>query len=307
MHYLITGGCGFIGSHLVRRLLEKGHGVTIIDDLSNSRRESVPAGVRVIVADMTAPGILDDLVSEADGVFHLAAIVSVVRSTLEWLPTHRVTLGGTVSLLDALVRKARRIPVVFASSAAVYGNCADIPLSENSCCMPISAYGADKLACEHHARIGTELHGIPTVGLRFFNVYGAGQDPASPYAGVISIFAGRMRQGLPITVFGDGEQTRDYIYVGDVVDGMLLSMRKLEEKAIRHGVFNVATGVQTSVNALARSLSATLGADAPIMHAPARPGEIRVSAGDTSLSAKALGFRAATTLAGGLEQAVRLL
>jgi len=302
MHYLITGGCGFIGTYLVNNLLAAGHRLTILDDLSNSKRENCHAGVKLVVEDITTPGVLDDLVADIDGCFHLAAIVSVVQSTEWWLRTHQVTLGGTVALFDALARRKRRVPVVYASSAAVYGDCADIPLSESSRCTPISAYGADKLACELHGRIGVDIHAIPNIGLRFFNVYGAGQDPSSPYAGVISIFANLMKKNAPVTVYGDGEQTRDYVYVGDIVEGMLLSMRKLEDKSLTHGVFNLGTGVQTSVNSLAKTIAAITGTASAAQHAPYRPSEARVSVASVDMSKKILGFTARTPLKDGLEK-----
>ena len=239
MHYLITGGCGFIGSHLAERLLAGGHRVTIIDDLTTGKRENAPAGAEVVIADITTPGVFDAVAEQVDGCFHLAAIVSVQRSSKDWLRTHQVNASGTVALLDAIARKGRRVPVVFASSAAVYGDNAHIPLKETALCTPLSAYGADKLTCELHAFVASHIHGIPTIGLRVFNVYGPRQDPLSPYSGVISIFAHRMKQHLPITIYGDGEQSRDFIYVGDVVSGLVASMQKLESKVITHGIFNL--------------------------------------------------------------------
>ena len=232
MHYLVTGGCGFIGLHLVRQLLSEGHNVTIIDDLSNSTKDNVPPQATLIVQDITVAGVLDALVQKVDGVFHLAAVVSVVKSTEAWKRTHEVTLGGMVALLDALARFKRHIPVVYCSSAAVYGDKSDVPFREDCHCTPISAYGADKLSCELHARVGYLVHGIPSIGLRFFNVYGEGQDPHSPYAGVISIFAGQMRASQPVTIYGDGEQIRDYIHVSDVVTAMGASMKALERKSL---------------------------------------------------------------------------
>ena len=297
MHYLVTGGCGFIGSHLVRRLLAGGHGVTIMDDLSNACEQSAPSAARLIVRDITEPNALDGVIAEIDGVFHLAAIVSVTQSAQLWRATHQVTLGGTVALLDAIARSGRKLPVVYASSAAVYGDSASAPFSESGPCAPISAYGADKLGCELHARVGWLVHAIPSAGLRFFNVYGPGQDPASPYAGVISIFADRARRNLPVTIYGDGEQTRDYIYVADVADAMFAAMGRLEGKTLTHGVFNVCTGRPITVNALA----ALIAPACAVHHCDPRPGDIRISTGDPEQCAKALGFRSATSLKDGLE------
>ena len=301
MPYLVTGGCGFIGSHLVQQLLAAGHVVTIMDDLSNSNRDHVPEAASLIIQDITKPGALDRIVAQVDGVFHLAAIVSVVKSTEIWLETHRVTLGGTVALLDAIARLKRAIPVVYASSAAVYGDRIGIPFKEKELCLPISAYGADKLACELHARVGALVHGIPSVGLRFFNVYGAEQLATSPYAGVISIFMDRMQQNLPITIYGDGEQIRDYIYIHDVVRAMAAAMDKLEQKALTQGVFNICTGTPVSVNQLAGTVAAITGSQSTISYAASRIGDIRISLGDTELARQALGFEAKTSLQDGLE------
>ncbi|MBY0407008.1 MAG: NAD-dependent epimerase/dehydratase family protein, partial [Rickettsiales bacterium] len=187
MHYIITGGAGFIGSYLMRRLLAAGHRLSVVDDLSSGKRENLPEGVEFIQADITTPGSLGTLLDTADGCFHLAAIVSVQRSQEEWLRTHQVNLGGTVALLDALRRSQRKVPFVFASTAAVYGT-AQPPHTEQAVCVPLSAYGADKLACECNSRLTSELYHIPTIGLRLFNVYGPGQDASSPYSGVISLF-----------------------------------------------------------------------------------------------------------------------
>ncbi len=339
MHYLITGGCGFIGSHLAERLLAGGHAVTIVDDLSSGKRDNVPASAQVIVGDVTTPGIFDSVVENIDGCFHLAAIVSVQQSAEAWLASHRVNAGGQVALLDALARKRRKIPVVFASSAATYGNNLDVPLKETAACVPLSAYGVDKLACEWYAKIATSIHGIPAIGLRFFNVYGPRQDPSSAYSGVISILASRMKQQLPVTIYDDGEQTRDFIYVGDVVDGLVMAMQKLESKQLMRGIFNICTGVQTSVNELVHLivgitgtpvevtrvarragdryvpggwipfLRKRLGLRVPtkITHVAPRPGDIRISAGDPALSRQMLGFQAVTPLQDGLERTLKTL
>ena len=301
MHYLVTGGCGFIGTHLVKQLLADGHAVTIMDDLSNSVSTHVPAKARLLVQDMTHPGALDKVVADADGIFHLAAVVSVVKSAEAWLPTHRVTLGGTVTLLDTLARLTKQIPVVYASSAAVYGDQTAASFDEQGPATPISAYGADKLACELHARVGTLVHGIPSIGLRFFNVYGTGQDASSPYAGVISIFADRFQHHKPVTIYGDGEQTRDYIYIHDVVTAMQLAMAALEKKAVTSGVFNICTGSPISVNKLAQALAFITSSKAEISHTPARAGDIRHSLGNPALAKQVLGFKAHTSLQDGLE------
>lgn len=300
MHYLVTGGCGFIGAHLVRHLLRLGHDVTVIDDLSNATAESLPGSVTLNVKDVTEAGALEDAVQHVDGVFHLAAIVSVAKSTQHWLRSHEVTLGGTVALFDALARHGLQIPVVLSSTAAVYGDAKQAPFTEQSPCAPISAYGADKLACELHARIGHKVHGIPSVALRFFNVYGLGQNRQSPYAGVISVFTRQMQAGLPVTIYGDGEQTRDYIEVSDAVNAMVLAMQKLEDKSLSFGIFNICTGVPVTVNELAQKLLQLTGSRSLITYAPSRPDDIRISLGDGGLSSEKLGFKPKTSLQTGL-------
>lgn len=301
MHYLVTGGCGFIGSHLVDLLLANGHTVTVIDDLSTGKRQNIPSHVNLIVADITVPGAFDDILSSIDGCFHLAAIVSVQKSTEEWLRTFQVNQGGIVALFDAMIQKKHKVPVVFASSAASYGDCPDIPLKESAPCVPLSPYGVDKLTCELHARIASALHSIPAIGLRFFNVYGTRQDPASPYSGVISIFASRMKQNLPIAIFGDGEQTRDFIYVGDIVRGLMLSMNTLENKTKVYGVYNLCTGTQISINILAKSIAQITKSTSSITYKDARAGDIRFSAGNPEKSRNELGFNAETPLLAGLD------
>lgn len=299
MHYLVTGGCGFIGAHLVERLLADKHIVTVIDDLSTGKRDNIPAGVRLIRGDITLPGVFDKLVRDIDGCFHLAAIASVTRSQNDWLRTHQVNLGGTVALFDALVR-TNKVPVVFASSAAVYGDNPDMPINENAWCKPLSAYGTDKLGCELHALTAIRNHRLPVTGLRFFNVYGERQDPSSPYSGVISVFADRMSKNLPVNIYGDGEQVRDFVYVRDVVDAMALAMKRLHKNRNDSGIFNIATGTPTSINQLANVILGITRSHSAIIHAPARDGDIRISVGSTDCARDKLGFVARTGLAEGL-------
>jgi nucleoside-diphosphate-sugar epimerase len=204
--FLVTGGAGFIGSHLVHALLDEGHAVRVLDDLSNGHRKNLPQHVELTEADVTDPAAVETALDGVDGCFHLAAIASVARSHREWLRTHQVNLTGTINVFDQArpSRLGREVPVVYASTAAIYGNCGSFPVDEESPAAPLSAYGADKHACELHARVAGAIHGVPTIGLRFFNLYGPRQDPLSPYSGVISIFADRLRRGEPVEIFGDG-------------------------------------------------------------------------------------------------------
>ncbi len=220
--YLVTGGAGFIGSHVCDALLARGARVRVLDDLSTGRRENVPAGAELLVGDAADPAVVRDATAGISGCFHLAAIASVARGVEDWLGTHRANLTATITILDAL--RGRDVPVVYASSAAVYGDCPVRPIDEAAPLRPLSAYGADKLGCELHARVATHVHRVPTAGLRFFNVYGPRQDPRSPYSGVISIFCERVRSGRAVQIHGDGGQTRDFVFVADVVAALLAAM-----------------------------------------------------------------------------------
>jgi UDP-glucose 4-epimerase len=294
--WLVTGGAGFIGSHLCEALLARGDAVRVLDDLSTGKRENLPAGATLIEADITDPVAAADALQGVAGCYHLAAIASVQRGIDEWPLAHRVNQGGTIAVLDAVRRMPERIPVVYASSAAVYGD-APVPMAETGDCRPLSAYGADKLGCELHARVASRLHAIPTVGLRFFNVYGPRQDPGSVYSGVISTFCERIRREVPVEIFGDGRQTRDFVYVADTIAALLAAMRLRPGEA---RVFNVCTGVETSVLDLARAIADIAGRPLHIEHRPARAGEIRRSRGTPGLSREILGLHEPVGLRAGL-------
>ena len=295
--WLVTGGAGFIGSHLCEALLHRGDTVRALDDLSTGKRENLPAAVALIEGDVADVAAVRAAMHGVNGCFHLAAIASVERGVTDWLGTHRANLTGAITVFDAA--RATRTPVVYASSAAVYGDAATLPISESTPCRPLSAYGADKLGCELHARVASHVHGIPTVGLRFFNVYGPRQDPRSPYSGVISIFCERIRRGAPINIFGDGEQTRDFVYVADVVAALLAAMALSPSDA---PVFNVCTGHPTSVLGLARVIAALTETRLDIRHAPPRAGEIRHSTGVPAAARGMLGLGEPVALRDGLAE-----
>jgi len=276
-HYLVTGGAGFIGSHLCDALVARGDRVRVLDDLSTGHRHNLPDGVEFIEGDIADPAAAQAAMEGVDGCFHLAAIASVERGVTDWTGTHRVNLTGTVTLLDAIRRQGSKIPMVYASSAAVYGDCQTIPIHEDCERRPLSAYGADKLGCELHARVASHVHGVPTVGFRFFNVYGPRQDPKSPYSGVISIFSERISRGAPIAIYGDGQQTRDFVHVSDVVAALLAGMTLRPDDA---PVFNVCTGTATSVLDLAHLIASLVGNRLDHSFQPPRAGEIRHSLGD---------------------------
>ncbi|MBM3490130.1 MAG: NAD-dependent epimerase/dehydratase family protein, partial [Alphaproteobacteria bacterium] len=233
------------------------------------------------------------------GCFHLAAVASVQRGNEDWLGTHRANQTASIAVFEAArtAGDGRPVPVVYASSAAVYGDNPALQLKETAETRPLSAYGADKLGTELHARVASLVHGVPTVGLRFFNVYGPRQDPASPYSGVIAIFAGLLAAGRPIAVHGDGRQSRDFIYVGDVVRYLLAAMAL---KPAKPQVFNVCTGRVTSILELARAIGQVSGKQPEIAHEAARAGDIRASLGDPGRLNATFGFAAGTTLSEGL-------
>jgi UDP-glucose 4-epimerase len=295
--YLVTGGAGFIGSHLCDALVARGDTVRVLDDLSTGHRNNLPVSATLIEGDVADPILVSQGLDGVDGCFHLAAVPSVEKGVNDWLGTHRTNITGTITVFDAIRRGGRRIPVVYASSAAVYGDVAISPIAETEPCAPLSAYGADKYGCELHARVASHVHGIPTVGLRFFNVYGLRQDPKSPYSGVISVFCERIAGGMPISIYGDGQQTRDFVYVSDVVGSLLAAM------ALRPGaspVFNVCSGVSTSVEALAHLIAQLAGKNLNAQTHPPRAGEIRHSLGSPALADAVLGIEGRMSLRVGL-------
>jgi UDP-glucose 4-epimerase len=303
--YLVTGGAGFMGSNLIDALLDQGHKVRAFDDLSSGNLANVPCGAEFLEGDVTDPADVARAFEDIDGCFHLAAIASVVRSNNEWLRTHQVNLTGTINVFDQARRSRGRaeIPVIYASTAAVYGDSGNLPVSEQRLVDPLSAYGADKYACELHARVAGAVHGVPTIGLRFFNLYGPRQDRRSPYSGVIAIFADRLANAAPVEIFGDGQQVRDFTYVGDAVSALC---RALPAASIRAPVFNVCTGRGTTVRGLAETMAALYGVELLIDYRPARLGEVRVSVGDPHHAAETLGFRAKTQLVDGLSMTLNL-
>jgi len=304
--YVITGGAGFIGSHLAEALLQAGHAVRVLDDFSTGRENNLDRRCEVLRGDVCDAALVRRAMRGAAGCFHLAAIASVTRANQDWLGTHRVNLGGTITVLDA-ARAQGGIPVVYASSAAVYGELTGVA-DETSPTSPLSAYGADKRGSELHAASGTLVHGIPTLGFRFFNVYGPRQDPNSPYSGVISIFAKAIASGQPVVVHGDGRQTRDLIFVADVVRMLMAGMRALgegREDGLSGAVLNACTGRETSVVRMAEAIGEVLNRRVEMLPGPARPGDIRRSVGSPARAAVALGMQARTGLHEGLAVLLR--
>jgi UDP-glucose 4-epimerase len=294
MRALVTGGAGFIGSHLVGALRARGDAVAVLDDLSAGRADRVPDGVplhRVDVADAGAVAAAT-AAERPDVVFHLAAQVDVRRSVADPAFDAGVNVGGTVAVLEAARAAGARRVVLASTGGALYGDGIALPTPGDVPLAPFSPYGASKAAAELYCGLYTRLHGLSTLALRFGNVYGPGQDPHGE-AGVIAIFAGAVAEDRPVTVFGDGTQTRDYVYVGDVVAGFLAAAN-----SDAAGALNIGTGVETSV----LELVAALGAEA--RHAPARAGEVARSCLDVSRAAEELGWHPRVPLSDGLQQTV---
>ncbi|MEQ1887653.1 MAG: NAD-dependent epimerase/dehydratase family protein [Alphaproteobacteria bacterium] len=300
--YLVTGGCGFIGSHLVDALLAAGHRVRVLDDLSTGTTDNLPAGVELQEGDVADHATVGAAMAGMEGCFHLAAIASVPRSNEEWRRTHDVNLTGAINVFDHARAGAEHgpRPVVYASSAAVYGAPAYIPLDEAAPVLPLTAYGADKLGCEQHGYVAWEVHRVPTRGFRFFNVYGPRQHPDNPYAGVVSIFADRLRKAQGVKIFGDGQQTRDFIYVRDVVQILQRAMAQPWQGA---QVMNIATGNGTTVLQLAQTIARICGNAAPqITWEGARTGDIKMSIGAAPRLQQILGIAPRISLEEGLRE-----
>ena len=302
--YLVTGGAGFIGSHLVEALAERGERVRVLDDFSTGRRENLAAvadHIELLEGDVADPETVERAVAGCDYVLHLAAIASVQASLENPRRTHQVNVNGTLNVLEA-ARRASVQRVVFASSAAVYGDHTALPLREELPPCPLSPYAATKAAGEAYCSAFHASYGLPTVALRFFNVYGPRQDPANPYSGVISIFAARIARGERPVIYGDGKQTRDFVYVTDVARAALLVC---EQEAAVGDVFNVAGGKQTSVLRLAAVLNQVLDTSLTPTFAPARSGEVRFSQADVRRAREALEWEPQVTLQEGLSRLVR--
>ncbi|WP_263264733.1 NAD-dependent epimerase/dehydratase family protein [Pseudomonas sp. RIT-PI-S] len=274
---LITGGAGFIGSHLVEALLARGYGVRVLDNLSTGKRENLPLEhprLQLYVGDAADASLLGQAAQGCSAAVHLAAVASVQASVEDPVGTHQSNFITTLNLCEALrTHGVRR--VLFASSAAVYGNNGEgQAIDEDLPKAPLTPYAADKLASEHYLDFYRREHGLEPVVFRFFNIYGPRQDPSSPYSGVISIFAQRAQAGLPITLFGDGEQTRDFFYVEDLVE---LLVQALEMAKVPPGPFNVGLNQATSLNQLLQALGNVLGGLPAVSHQAPRAGDIKHS------------------------------
>ena len=303
--HLVTGGAGFIGSHITERLLSEGNEVRVVDDFSTGRRENLeftPASDRwgrleVIPGDITDAAMARRVTKDVDVVFHQAAIPSVPRSVADPVASNQANVTGTLNLLVA-ARDAKVRRFVYASSSSVYGESPTLPKREDMTPDPLSPYAISKLAGELYARAFTRLYGLPTIGLRYFNVFGPRQDPASEYAAVVPNFLTAMARGQRPTIYGDGQQTRDFTYVSNAVDANMAAARA-EEQAFG-GTYNVACGERISLLDLVARINALLGSSLDPAHTAPRPGDVMHSLADSSLAAGRLGYRPAVGLDEGL-------
>jgi UDP-glucose 4-epimerase len=309
MNVLVTGGAGFIGSYLAARLVREGHRVTVLDNEATGRRENVPVGARYVKGDVTKPeDVGEAFAARPDAVFHVAGQVSLVRSFTDPGTDLRTNVFGTLNILQACLR--HRVPrLLYASSMQAYGATDAVPTPEDTPCAPANYYGITKYAAERYVHTTAER---PDLGFEFrvtsfrmYNVFGPRQALDNPYQGVLGIFLGNLLRGEPLTIFGDGEQTRDFVYIGDIADAWVGA---LENPTSYGRVFNLGSGRETSINRLADLALSALGrtrADVPVKHAPARPGELRRVAADITRARAVLGWEPRTSFADGLAETVR--
>ncbi|QQE85432.1 MULTISPECIES: NAD-dependent epimerase/dehydratase family protein [Pseudomonas] len=302
---LITGGAGFIGSHLTDELLAKGYAVRVLDNLSTGKRSNLPLShpnLQLIEGDVADAALVAHAVKGCAGVVHLAAVASVQASVDDPVRTHQSNFIGTLNVCEAM-RLCGVKRVVFASSAAVYGNNGEgASIDEDTPKAPLTPYASDKLASEYYMDFYRREHGLLPVVFRFFNIYGPRQDPSSPYSGVISIFAERAQKGLPITVFGDGEQTRDFFFVSDLVK---LLVQGLESGPVAEGAINVGLNQATSLNQILAALAQVLGKLPEVSYQPARAGDIRHSRANNQRLLSGFEMPRATAIEVGLAQLLK--
>ncbi len=301
---LVTGGAGFIGSHLVEALVKGKHSVTVLDNLFSGKQSNLSAvkdKITFIKGDITDAAVLKKAVSGQDYVFHLAAIASVPYSVEHPLESHEVNATGTLKVLSA-AKDAKVKRVIYSSSAAVYGDEPTLPKIESSQLKPQTPYASQKLAGEQYAIIFNKIYGMETVALRYFNVYGPRQDPTSPYSGVITKFVTALRNKQQPTIFGDGMQTRDFVYVSDVVQANLKAMTSVHAAG---KIFNIATGVQVSIKEMLAHLNEVLNTKISPKIAPKQKGDIIHSVADISEAKKVLHFHPDVPFHEGIEQTVK--
>jgi len=302
MKYLVTGGAGFIGSHIAEELLAAGHQVRVFDNLSSGYERNIETlDVEFVCGDVRDLAALKTAARGVDGIFHEAAMVSVPESVEKPVENNAINVTGTMNALLA-ARECGVRRVLLASSAAVYGNNPELPKREDMLPEPVSPYALGKIAGEYYQRVFAELYDVQTVSLRYFNVFGPRQDPGSMYSGVISKFVDVVKSGATPTIFGDGQQTRDFVFVKDVVQANLLAMSS--EDVGNGEVFNVGTGKRTSLLELIETLAAIFDREVSPDFAEQRTGDIRHSVSDISRASATLNYQPRATLEEGLRALV---
>ncbi len=298
---LVTGGAGFIGSHTIELLLQQGHEVCVLDNLFSGKIENLPLthpNLEFFEGDILEYPLLEDLLGDCSAVLHLAAIASVPFTIDNPIYSSQVNTQGLLHVLEAIRKTKRAIRLVYASSAAVYGDSNELPCRDDLplTALPLSPYALQKREAEEYADLYRRLHGIKSIGLRYFNVYGEGQDPNSPYSGVISRFLQAYQEGCELTLFGDGLQSRDFISVKDVARANVLALQQA-----LHGVFNIATGQAQTLLQLVQYIEAAGGKKALLRFAEARAGDIRASYGAVEKAVDELGFSYSLDLREGIK------
>ena len=299
---LITGGAGFIGSHVVRRFIAAGSRTTVLDNFSSSSPTSIPEGVETIIGDVRSPDDVSRAIDGADICVHLAAVASVDICNTDYIESHRTNVTGFLTLVDCVRKHAPGCPIIYASSAAVYGDSTAMPATEATSPSPISPYGADKLSCELHAKAAAAVFGTASIGLRFFNVYGPGQDPRSPYSGVISRFLHGIRVGA-VEVYGDGKQTRDFVFVGDVAEAIY---RLAQGRITGAEVMNVCSENEVSVSELLEEMTKILQRTPSIVMKSPKAGDIKKSLGSGAKIRSVIGPFPFTPLSLGLAETLNV-
>ena len=301
MHYLVTGGAGFIGSNIVDELVRRGQDVTVLDDLSTGSEANLGAirdKIQFVVGDITDLDTARSVCRGADYVLHLAARTSVPRSVKEPIETNRVNIDGTLNVLVA-ARDARVRRIVYAASSSAYGESTTLPKTETMLAQPISPYGVTKYVGELYAQVFGRVYGLETVSIRYFNVFGPRQNPSSQYSGALSRFMLALLEGESPIVYGDGEQSRDFTYVDNVADETL---RACEASGASGMVFNGGTGVRTTLNQVLKLLEKITGKKIQPTYEPPRVGDIRHSQSDISLARKTLGYEPGVDFEEGLSR-----
>jgi nucleoside-diphosphate-sugar epimerase len=301
-HFLVTGGAGFIGSHLSEELVRRGHRVRVADNFSSGKRANLAhvSGVEIVEGDIADPAFAKRAVEGCEFVLHQAAIPSVPRSVKDPVSSNRANIDGTLNVLIA-ARDAGVRRLVFAGSSSAYGDTPTLPKHEDMPTRPLSPYALQKVVGEEYLKMFTQLYGLETVTIRYFNVFGPRQDPSSPYSGVISVFATALLQNRSPKIFGDGEQTRDFTYVANVVDGVL---RAAETPGVSGEIINVATGGRVSLKQLFRAMRDLIGASVEPTFAEARAGDVRDSQADISKARRLLGYEPTVEFEEGLRRTV---